>query len=50
MLIRGSNLIISMPADVLAPGGARPSAGTMMVTKLDIDGSLQDCSISIANS
>ena len=32
----GPNLVIIMPADALAPNGARPSAGTVLITKLDM--------------
>ena len=30
------NLVIPVPEDALAPNGARPSAGTVLTTKLDI--------------
>ena len=30
------DLVITVPADVLAPNGARPSAGTLMTMKLDM--------------
>ena len=30
------NLVITVPADVLAPNGARPSAGTVMTTQTDM--------------
>ena len=29
------NFVITVPADDLAPNGARPSAGTVMITSLD---------------
>ena len=32
--IRHTKLVIAMPADGLAPDGARPSAGTALPTKL----------------
>ena len=32
-LIQDTNLVIIVPADGLAPSGARPSAGTVMTTK-----------------
>ena len=31
-----TNLVISVPADALAPNGARPSAGTVLTANLDI--------------
>ena len=34
--IRGLNLVITVPADDLAPIGARPSAGTVLTKKLDM--------------
>ena len=33
--IQNSDLVITIPADGLAPNGARPSAGTVMTTKID---------------
>ena len=30
----GPNLVTTVPADGLAPGGARPSAGTVLTEKL----------------
>ena len=32
--IKDVNVVIIVPADGLAPHGARPSAGTVMITKL----------------
>ena len=42
--LKGLNLAIIVPTDVLALGGARPSAGTVVTVKLHIDGLVQDCS------
>ena len=36
MYIQDMNVVITVPADGLAPNGARPSAGTMLTTKLDM--------------
>ena len=36
LYIQDQNLVITMPADDLAPLGAKPSAGTMYTTKLDM--------------
>ena len=34
--IQDTNLVITVPADALAPHGARSSAGTVMATQLDV--------------
>ena len=36
MYVQGISLVITVPADGLAPNGARPSTGTVMTEKLDI--------------
>ena len=33
-IYKGLNLVITVPADGLAPNGARPTAGTVLITKL----------------
>ena len=37
--IRNPNLVITAPADVLVPNGARPSAGTVLNTMLEVSSS-----------
>ena len=39
--IQDQNLVITMPADILAPNGARPAAGTVMNEKLNMHVFLQ---------
>ena len=35
-MVWDQNLVITVPADALAPNGARPSAVTVLTTKLDM--------------
>ena len=37
--IHDLNFVITVPVDVLAPNGARPSAGTVLITKSDMSSS-----------
>ena len=47
MTIYDTSLVITVPADGLAPNGARPSAGTLVTTKLCIIYSFNNLLISI---